>query len=142
LETLALKDAVIALTPPSPLEQVQFLEEHLGIESGSAKYIVHALGVMGQEAGGMFWVLRAVRELVVAEAFTPAPRGVTLEGRFLKRGRLPAPAAMRARLAETMKASGKFRPVVECAALMGEKFRVDDLAECLGLDRLNLLQIL
>lgn len=142
LEQLGLKEGVISLTPPSAAEQVRILEDSLGMEPASAKHIVNALGVMSQEAGGMFWVLRAVRELVADNAFTPTTRGFALRAAYLTRGRLPVPAAMRAKLMESLRSSGDYLPVLECAALLGEKFRVDDLAECLEMDRLKLLQVL
>jgi len=97
---------------------------------------------MSHEAGAMFWLLRSVRELAVENAFIAANQGFALRSQYLQRGKLPVPAAIRVKLAESLRASGQYQPVVECAALLGEKFRVDDLAECLGLDRLNLLQIL
>lgn len=90
----------------------------------------------------MFWLIRAVSQLVADKALEATPRGFALRSQFSKRGPLPVPAAMRAKLVESLRASGQYQPVMECAALLGEKFRVDDLAECLGMDRLKLLQIL
>lgn len=142
LERLGLKESVVVLTPPSASEQMRILENSLGIEPASARHIVNALGVMSQEAGGMFWVLRAVRELASDNAFAATARGFSLRPAYLSRGRLPVPAAMRAKLVESLRSSGQYLPVLECAALLGEKFRVDDLAECLEMDRLKLLQVL
>jgi hypothetical protein len=133
---------VLSLTPPAAAEQIRILHDSLGIEQSSARHVVDALGVMSQEAGGMFWLIRAVRELVNEKAFTPTPRGFALRADFVKRGQLPVPAAMRSKLTEALRTSGDYQPILECAALMGEKFNVNDLAECLGLDRLKLLQIL
>ena len=142
IERLDMKDHVYSLTPPPATEQIRFLINILGIENGTARRLVEALGVMSREAGAMFWLLRSVRELAVENAFVSANGGFALRSQYLQRGKLPVPAAIRLKLAESLRASGQYQPVVECAALLGEKFRVDDLAECLGLDRLNLLQIL
>ena len=142
IEALDLKVSVLSLTPPSAADQVRILHDSLGIEISSARHVVAALGVMSQEAGGMFWLIRALRELVNENAFVPTPRGFALRPEFLKRGQLPVPAAMRSKLTEALRTSGDYQPILECAALMGEKFNVNDLAECLGLDRLKLLQIL
>ena len=142
IERLDLKDSVVSLAPPSAVEQVRFLDASLGIEEASARHLVSALGVMSQEAGGMFWLIRAVGELASENAFSVTPRGFVLRPKYLKGGQLPVPAAMRAKLAGLLRSAGGYQPVVECAALLGEKFRVDELAECLDLDRLKLLQIL
>ncbi len=142
LETLAIKDSVISVTSPPASDQIRFLQERMGIAAASARFIIDALGVMGQDAGGMFWLVRAVRELVAEKAFEATPQGLALAGKFLNQGQLPVPTVMRAKLAESLRASGQFQPVLECAAVMGEIFRVDDLADCLGFDHLHLLQIL
>ena len=142
IERLDLKDSVYALTPPTAAEQIRFLNNILGLENGTARRLVEALGVMSHEAGGMFWLLRSARELVAENAFVSTSRGFTLRPQYLRRGKLPVPAAMRVKLAESLRASGQYQPVLECAALLGEKFRVDDLAKCLDIDRLHLLQIL
>ncbi len=142
LEKLGLKEGVFALTPPSAAEQVQILERGLGIEPNSARRLVTALGSIGEEAGGMFWLIRAVQELVAENAFAVTNRGFELRPEYVKSGRLPVPSAMREKLAESLTASGAHRAVLECAALLGERFRVDDLAEIMGLDRLELLQVL
>jgi hypothetical protein len=142
LERFDLKDDVVALSPPSAAEQVVILERSLGIEPASARRLVQALGVIGQEAGGMFWLVRAVQELVNENAFVATARGFALRPNYLQSGQLPVPAAMREKLAQALQASGEFQPVVECAALLGERFRVADVAECLGIDRLKLLEVL
>jgi hypothetical protein len=142
LERLGLQAFICSLTPPSVAEQIRILDRSLGIEKSSARRLINALGVLSHETGAMFWLIRAVRELASDNAFTPTPRGFVLKSQYLRPGRLPVPAAMRAQLAQALRASGQYQPVLECAALLGEKFRVDELAECLSLDRLKLLQIL
>lgn len=142
IERLDLKDSVYSLTPPTEAEQIRFSNNLLGIENATARRLVEALGVMSHEAGSMFWLLRSVRELMTENAFVATDRGFALRPQYLQRGKLPVPAAMRVKLVESLRASGQYQPVLECAALLGERFRVSDLAECLGLDRLHLLQIL
>ena len=142
IERLDLKEMIVSLTPPAAVEQVRFLTNIPGIENGTARRLVEAQGVMSHEAGAMFWLIRSVRELAVENAFVSTSQGFTLRPPYLKRGKLPVPAAIRVKLAESLRASGQYQPVMECAALLGEKFRVDDLAECLGFDRLHLLEIL
>ncbi len=142
IEHLELKEAVLSLTPPSAADQIRILHDSLGIDISSARHVVDALGVISEEAGGMFWLIRALRELVNENALISTPRGFALRPDFVKRGQLPVPAAMRSKLTEALRTSGDYQPILECAALMGEKFNVNDLAECLGLDRLKLLQIL
>jgi hypothetical protein len=142
LEPLGLKGTLFSLTPPSTTEQVRILNRSLGIEPASAKRLIQALGVMSHETGAMFWLLRAIRELLADNGFTATSRGFALAARYSRPGQLPVPAALRAKLTESLRASGQYLPVLECAAILGEKFRVDDLAECLGMDRLKLLQIL
>lgn len=142
LHDLELDEAIFSLTPPSPAEQVLILERSLGIENATARRLVSALGVLSQESGGMFWLLRAVRELATQDAFVVTSRGFALRRSHLQEGRLPVPVAMRAKLVESLRASGDNQSVLECAALLGERFRVSDLAECLEMDRLKLLEIL
>src|SRR5207245_1862162 len=81
MERLDIEDFILSLTPPSQGEQIRFLENSLGIEKASARRLVNALGVMGQEAGGMFWLIRAVREVVDENAFEATERGFALLGR-------------------------------------------------------------
>jgi hypothetical protein len=142
LEKLDLEERVFSLTPPSAAEQQQILERGLGIESNSARRLIGALGSIGQEAGGMFWLIRAIQELVAEDAFAETNHGFELRPTYIKSGRLPVPSAMREKLAESLTASGAHRAILECAALLGERFRIDDLAECLELDRLELLTVL
>lgn len=55
---------------------------------------------------------------------------------------MPVPAGMRCKLVDSLRAAGEHLLILECAALLGERFRVSDLVECLEIDRLQLLQIL
>lgn len=142
LERLELGDSIYTFTSPTTADQVRILEQSLGIEKHTAGHLIGALGAMSQEDAGMFWVLRAVREAALDGAFVNGPRGFTLRKRYLTRQRLPMPTEMRTKLEESLRGAGPHQPVLECAALLGEQFRVDDLAECLGLDRLTLLQVL
>src|SRR5207244_922470 len=96
-----------------------------------AKRIVEAIGALGQEPGGMFWLLRSVHELVETQALTMTSRGFALKRQYLRGDHLPMPDSMRRELAAQFRASKEHRRVLECAALLGEKFRVSDLAECL-----------
>ena len=86
--------------------------------------------------------MRAVQELANENAFVASSRGLELRPQYAQSSRLPVPAGMREKLTKALHASGEYLPVVECAALLGEKFRIDDLVECLGMDRLKLLQVL
>ncbi|MCC7419974.1 MAG: AAA family ATPase [Planctomycetaceae bacterium] len=142
MERLGMEEAIHRISPPSSADQVRILEGSLGIERGSARRLVQAMGVLGDQAGGMFWLIRAVQELISNDGLVTTSRGFTLKKQYLKRGQLPVPAAMRTSLAEALRASAEYRPVLECAALLGEEFRVEDVADCLKMDRLELLQIL
>lgn len=135
-------DGMIVLDPPSAEEQRAILERSLGIERRSARHIVSALGVIGEEAGGMFWLMQALRQLVNEQAFLVTPGGFKLKSQVLEGGSMPVPAGMRCKLVDALRAADEHLPILECAALLGERFRVSDLAECLELDRLALLQIL
>ena len=73
---------------------------------------------------------------------TESPNGFQLKPSFLNTRQLPVPDEMRAKLGEALRASGQYLPVLECAALLGATFRVNDVAETLGMGRLFLLQIL
>src|SRR4029077_3248388 len=57
VEKLELDDHVFTLTPPSADEQIRILQRSLGIESGTARRLVEALGIMCEESGGMFWLI-------------------------------------------------------------------------------------
>lgn len=142
MEQLEMEDAVFSITPPSAAEQMRILEGSLGIQRASARLLVQSMGVLSHEAGGMFWLIRAVQELIANDGLVTTSRGFGLKPHYLQRGQLPVPAAMRAKLVEALRKSAQYRPVLECAALLGEEFRVDDLAECLRSDRLELLQVL
>ncbi len=139
---LELEGTVFSLRPPSAAQQIAILERSLGIETPSARRIVSALGVMSQEAGGMFWLMRAVQELANENAFVASNRGFALRAQYSQPCQMPVPIGMREKLSKALQASGEYLPVVECAALLGEKFRIDDLVECLGMDRMKLLQAL
>ncbi len=139
---LEIEDTVLSLTPPTSAAQVGILERSLGIERVTAGQIVNALGIMSQEAGAMFWLMRAVQELVGENAFVPTPRGFVLRPQYARPGQMPVPTGMREKLTKVLGASGEYQPIVECAALLGEKFEIDDLAECLVMDGLKLLQVL
>ncbi len=132
----------VTLSLPSELDQIRVLTSSLNIEPISAKQIVTALGVMGQEPGGMYWVLRALRELVDDSSLSPTPRGFVLSQKLLQSGQLPVPLKMRDRMIASLHASGDSLRILECAALLGSRFRVSDVADCLGIDRLDLLETL
>ena len=142
LKNLGLDHVIVTLPPPSPTEQIRFLQTSFGIERQCAKHLVKALGVMSEEASNIFWLIRAVGELLSDNALIATPTGFQLSPSYARSGQLPIPEAMRAKLGASLRASGQYLPVLECAALLGQKFRVDDVAECLGMDRLLLLQIL
>lgn len=142
LEQFELQDAVVALSSPSEADQQRILQRSFGIEAHSARHLVKALGILSQEAGGLFWLIRAVGDLANEQAFAATPRGFVLKRSYLADGHLPVPVAMRAKLGESLRASGENLHVLEFAALLGETFRVDELAECLTMERLELLQIL
>ena len=132
----------VSLSLPSEAEQIRVLTNSLNLEPISAKHIVKALGVMGQEPGGMYWILRSVRELLDDNALTLTSRGFVLNEKLLQAGQLPVPHKMRDRLIASLRASGDSLRILECAALLGSRFRVSDVAECLKMDRLNLLESL
>jgi hypothetical protein len=142
LERLGMEEGILSITPPTAAEQVRILERGLGIHRASARRLVEAMGTLSREAEGMFWLVRAVQELVSSEAFTATPKGFMLQKAYLSGKQLPVPSAMRARIAASVQASAEHRTILECAALLGETFRVDELAECLRMDRLELLKIL
>jgi hypothetical protein len=139
---LELDELMIELTPPTSVELVQILQKSFGIERNSARHLVKALGVMSQDADSIFWMIRAVGELANDQALIPSAQGFRLHPVYLRNHQLPVPSEMREKLEASLRASGQYLPVLECAALLGKKFRVSDVADCLGMDRLNLLQIL
>lgn len=141
-EAFELSEQVIELTPPSVSEQAAFLQTSFGIEAATARHLVSALGVMNLHSDSLFWLTRAVSQLVEDNALTASPAGFRLREQYLQNSRLPVPDEMRAKLGEALRASGQYLPVLECAALLGEKFRVSDVSDCLKMDRLQLLQIL
>lgn len=141
-EQIDLTESILALEPATAGEQVYFLQNSFGIEQASAKHLVKALGVMSELSESIFWLIWSVSQLVEQNAFVAGQHGLRLLPSFLKNNQLPVPDEMRAKLGTSLRESGQYRPVLEFAALLGEQFRVDDLANCLRMDRLLLLQIL
>lgn len=135
-------DQIVTMPPPNSRRQRQILTKSLGFSPATAKRIVDALGRLGDEPGGMFWLLRAVHELLEQRAVTMTSRGFSLKRSQLKGDRLPIPDSMRQELLAQLKALDSHRSLLECAALLGEKFSVSDLAECLCMDRLDVLRSL
>lgn len=142
IENLEAEVSTLTIEPPSVAEQIHFLQSQFGIEQKSAQRLVRALGVMSEESGNIFWLVRAVGQLVAEDGLLPGTDGFKLRSTYLRDKQLPVPEAIRAKLGAALRDSGQYRPVLECAALLGKKFRVDDVADCLGMDRLLLLQIL
>jgi hypothetical protein len=142
IERLSLGDAAVELPLPDQRAQMNILQTSLGIETQSAARLVEALGLMGQEPGGLSWLFRSVQTLVEEKAFQVTANGYRLEEKYMLGDRLPVPSSLRAKLAEAMKATGADRELLECAALLGERFRVDDVADVLKRDRLDVLRVL
>jgi len=142
LRGLGLDGCIFSVAVPGPEEQVAILSNRLRVEADSARKIVDSLRVITQEPGGLFWLGRAVTELVDAGAMQSTDQGFALRGGFLAAGKLPVPSELRQLLAAKLRESSQHEFVLECAALLGEEFRVGDVAETLGIDRLELLQVL
>jgi hypothetical protein len=142
LQHLGVVDAIVKIPMPSPREQASILTASLGLAADSASQIVAALGGIAQEPGGLFWLGRAVAELVDAGAIEAADGQFVLGRGFQTIEKLPIPADLRQELAARLSTSAQHRLVLECAALLGQVFQVSNLAESLAIDRLELLQIL
>jgi hypothetical protein len=138
-QTSGIGDCVMPLNTPSRVEQVAILTEAFGIEPSSAQRIVDALGVLGDEPGGLFWLFQSVRELASAGTLQPTERGFAFRDDAES---LPVPADLRRTLAEKLHASNDQKLILRSAALLGEVFSVTTLAETLELDRLELLETL
>jgi len=132
----------IRLEPPSSAEQIHFLRSQLGINPLAADHLVKSLGVMSQQPGSLLWLIRTVSQLVQEDALSPSATGFVLNPKFAQKNRLPIPEIMRAKLRASLQAANEFLPVLECASLLGMRFRIDDVAQTLKMDRLRLLQIL
>ena len=81
-------------------------------------------------------------ELIDAGAFEISDNGFALRAEFLATRQLPVPADLRSELAARLRGSAQDQAVAECAALLGARFRVSDLSDCLAVDRLDLLRTL
>ncbi len=138
-QTSGIGDCVMQLNTPSRVEQVSILTEAFSIEASSAQRIVDALGVLGDEPGGLFWLFQSVRELASAGTLQPTDRGFAFRN---DADSLPVPADLRRTLAEKLHASNDQKLILRSAALLGEMFSVTTLAESLELDRLELLETL
>jgi hypothetical protein len=126
----------------SPGDQIGMLRDSLGIEEASARHIVEALGSLVAEPGGLFWLGRCVVELTCANAFQVLQPGFALRSEYLAGDKTPLPTDLRNELSRRLRESHREHLIVACAALLGEEFRINDLAEALAIDRLELLQIL
>jgi hypothetical protein len=142
LDKLELGLSPLAVAPPTRDGQVALLEHVLGVEPGSARAIVRSLGAVSEEPGGIFWLSRTLLHSLDEQALVPSEHGFVLRDDFLKPGRLPLPGKLRETLAERLHQSSDDLLIVECAALLGQVFRVSVLANSLGRDRLDLLQAL
>ncbi len=142
LRSLGLETGIVRVPVPSRPEQLSILTGSLRIDPDSAQHILDAMGVLAEEPGGLFWLGRAVVELVDAGAFEATDKGFALRADFLAKERLPVPAELRSELAARLRGSPQDQAVAECAALLGAQFRVSDLADSLAIDRLDLLRTL
>lgn len=142
LARLGLEKSAVNVPLPAVDEQVAILSGSLRIAPESAEQIVAALGEFPQESGGLFWLGRTVAELVDAGALEETPRGFALKRDFLAAGKLPVPDDLRRLLAARLRETAEHGRILQCAAVLGSTFRATDVAEALGLDRLELLEIL
>ncbi len=132
---------LIHVPTPTAAQQRAILTDSLGIEPAAAERIVHALGVVGEEPGGLFWLLDAVAELASTGSLETTDRGIAFR-RDTDLAALPVPANLKQMLIEKLRSSTDHQLVVQGAALLGETFSVSALADALSIDRLDLLQTL
>jgi len=142
LDELGMAEHMLSVRTTSQTQQMQILQEGLGISAEAAARIIECVGAGTREHGQLFWLFRAVIHLAGIDALEKGPGGFVLTAQFARRGSLPVPDDLRAELTSQLRDSAGHRQVVECAACMGMEFRVSVLSECLQTDRLALLAAL
>jgi tetratricopeptide (TPR) repeat protein len=132
----------LELPEPSMAQREKILVASLRLDTEVAQTLNQSIGDVASVEGNLFWLLRVVSHLAEYGYLEKGPNGYGWSDKYRPGTPLPLPKDYQEALERLIEKAAGNRPVLECAACLGQSFSASVLARSMQMPEIDLLRAL